>query len=88
MNTVLKDPRWPDRNRNVHSGGMNLLLGLPLKAKLPAEGMPEREVQGVVLWVAPLVADRKTVRGHRVRARCPHCAKEMSAGRLFQHVCN
>lgn len=49
----------------------------------------------VKVWVNPLVGEAEpgTYRRlakrstHRVMCECPHCGKQMSAGRLFQHSC-
>jgi hypothetical protein len=71
-------PRWP-----AHSGHVKALLGLDANAPLPADGMPERVVHGIAIWVAPLVKGRFAL---RVRARCPVCGTEVAAGRLYQHA--
>jgi hypothetical protein len=60
------------------------LLGLALGAPLPREGTPMRQVQGITVWVAPLVRGPKR---HRVLAHCPSCGRTVSAGRLKQHRC-
>ena len=84
--------------RNAHHPDIRTFLGLGPKAKLPVEGMPKREIQGVTIWVEPFVPvwkiDRYTGERvqtkssfHRVKAECPQCLKVLSAGRLFQHVC-
>lgn len=58
--------------------------------KLPAEGMPLRDIEGVQVYVAALKGE-KPQRGkrhtHRVIAICPECSQEMSAGRVHQHSC-
>lgn len=84
MKHIIKD----SRGRNAHSSQIKILLGLDQKAKLPKEGMPVREIQGIKVFVAPLDPARSRRRLHRVRAICPACGMEMSAGRLHQHVCN
>lgn len=57
--------------------------------RLPAEGLPEREVDGVKVWVAPLdpspTARRFKRSTHRLLCECPRCGKTMSFGRLAQH---
>lgn len=86
----ITDPRYPQHNWHVQSSGMKILLGLDPKAKLPVEGMPAREIQGITVWVEPLKGAAPTHgkrHAHRVMARCPVCSHEMSAGRLHQHVC-
>lgn len=85
--------------RSMHSSEMLEVLGV-VGGKLPREGLPARDVQGVQVWVAPFVPKiRKVWNGfqhvekevksstHRVRCKCPKCGAEMSAGRLFQHIC-
>ncbi len=86
---------------NAHSHHMKAILGLSAKAKLPAEGVAPQMISAhvtspsgigegitrVKVWVAPLDPTRSARRVHRVRAECPRCLKEMSAGRLFSHVC-
>jgi len=81
------DPRWPEHKRNVHDSGMKILMGLDPKAKWPAGGLPMRMVQGVFIYVRSLEDARERKEFHRVRAICPGCSREMSAGRLFQHKC-
>lgn len=80
--------RKPGRDDwNAQSGDMHELLGLGRTADLPAEGMPEREIQGVRVYVKPLDPATSHHRPHRVYVICPMCEKHMSAGRLHQHVC-
>lgn len=88
--TKIIDPRWPEHNRNVHSDGMKILMGLHPCKKWPLEGMPPRIIQGVKVWVKPIGPDPKQGwrrNTHRVMAQCPLCGFECSAGRLFQHKC-
>jgi hypothetical protein len=87
MKRFLRDPRWPDLNRHASSSGIKILLGLDPKAKLPRDGMPAREVQGIIIGVLPLDPRTSRRRVHRVYAVCPDCSKQMSAGRLHQHIC-
>lgn len=65
------------------------LLGLKRTAKLPKEGMPEREIQGVRVYVTP-----STSGGTRQRRSCKHrvfaicdCGQHVPTGRLHQHKC-
>lgn len=92
----MSHPNYVNPHRagwNVHSADMRELLGLDRKAKLPAEGMPQREINGIQTWVNPLVSEATRrdlgwpTRMHRVRCHCSDCGQEMSAGRLFQHKC-
>lgn len=93
MSTFLHNLVRP--SRNAHSPQVRAMLGLDSKAKLPVEGMPARVVQGIKVWVEPLVgaapknsAGRTAKRStHRVLAECPHCQQVLSAGRLHQHKC-
>jgi hypothetical protein len=71
---------------NAQSDDMRTMLGLPPKAKLPAEGMLPRDIQGFSVYVAPLDPARRRRRGHRVRAICPRCHVDISAGRVMQHM--
>lgn len=67
-------------------------LGLPPKAKLPVEGIDGQYVTTadgttVDVWVVPTPPGGNARGKHRARCACPRCGKEMSAGRLGQHVC-
>lgn len=57
-------------------------------SKWPDAGLPAREIQGITVWVNPIVRvpGHKSSK-HRVRCRCPSCGTEVSMGRLDQHVC-
>jgi hypothetical protein len=74
------------RGYNAHSHELLAMLGVK---KLPPEGMEMRTIQGIRVYVEPLVkrADGKKTSVHRVIAQCPQCFKVMSAGRMHQHVC-
>lgn len=75
------------RYGRAQAGDMLILLGVK---KLPKEGMPEREIQGVRVYVKPSTFnDRGTRRRglkHRVFAICD-CGQHVPVGRLRQHVC-
>jgi hypothetical protein len=84
-------PSW-----SAHSGDIMELLGLRRGGHLPVEGMEPRYIQNIKVWVTPvsLVTTFRNAAGikhksskHRVMAECPQCARQMSVGRLFQHVC-
>lgn len=92
----------PD-NYNAQNHHILPMLGIT-NAKLPREGLPPREVQGVrnyrrgdrvaeavfiTVWVKPSAAGEgmRGSRPHRIVCACPGCGREMSVGRLFQHVC-
>jgi len=55
--------------------------------RLPAEGMPERVIQGVRVYVKPLpplpLRQRQSL---RVMAIC-NCGRHVPVGRLHQHIC-
>lgn len=62
---------------------------------LPREGMAERTIQGVRVYVAPLVPGwgkrwcregGKCWQGLRVMAIC-QCGRHIPVGRLHQHIC-
>lgn len=80
---VIRDS-W---GRNAQSSELKTMLGLDPKAKLPADGMPAQEIQGYTVYIRPLDAKSSARRVHRVRAICPRCKKDLSAGRLHQHTC-
>lgn len=84
MNSNIIRDQW---GRNAQSHNVKKMLGLEPKAKLPKEGMPAREIQGITVYVRPLDAKTSARRLHRVRAICPHCNKDLSVGRLHQHTC-
>jgi hypothetical protein len=81
----------------AHSWAIKEHLGLRSEAKIPVDGMPRREIQGVTVYVVPLLGEAKKDSSwafsrayrrckHRVRAICPVCQKDLSAGRLNQHL--
>src|SRR5262245_43259257 len=79
------------RNRygtNIRSYELLPLLGLKPKGHLPTDGMPEREIQGVRIYVKPYVQrpPRHNASKHRVMAICK-CGRHISVGRLHQHLC-
>lgn len=67
-------------------------LGLGPKQKLPPEGMEESKFLptqwGLVeTWINPLSPNRRRgQKKHRTVVMCPKCAKQLSAGRLAQHM--
>ena len=74
-------------NQRASSDDMLALLGLDPDKHIPAAGLPPRDIQGITVYVRPLDPNRNRRRKlHRVRALCPTCGKDVSAGRLFQHV--
>jgi hypothetical protein len=83
--------------RNMWSGEMMKALGLKPGGHLPSEGLPEREIQGIRVYVKPATPTKITTNvfgthiwkssKHRVIAICPGCERHLSAGRLHQHIC-
>lgn len=73
--------------------------GMPARmlpgVRLDAQG--QKTPVEIRIWVAPFVPKfrpgwngapvRVKSSTHRVRCKCPGCGCELSAGRLFQHVC-
>lgn len=82
VNLFIHDPKHP--SYVAHSSTVNELLGLGPKGKIPVSGMPEREIQGITVWVRPLPPGTKQFR-LRVMCICPACQKVMPVGRLHQH---
>lgn len=55
---------------------------------LPVEGMPERIIQGVRVYVKPLPEGKPRQRQSlRVTAICDDCGKHIAVGRMHQHNC-
>ena len=73
----------------ANNGDMLEHLGLKRTAKLPKEGMPERLIQGVRVYVKPSESGGTRARRackHRVMAIC-ECGQHVPTGRLHQHKC-
>jgi len=85
---------------NVHGWALSAnqikaYFNLDYNEKWPAEGMDGVSVQGVWMYVKPLVPKEERVykwhyhtayhNWHRLTAVCPDCGKEVSYGRLAQH---
>jgi hypothetical protein len=85
----IRSPRNPERPASSHE--LNAMLGIPRGGKLPADGLPQRMVDGFLVSVEPLPERAPGERGkrstHRVLALCPTCCMTLSAGRLQQHEC-
>lgn len=76
----------------ANADDMYRLLGVT-SSTLPKEGMAERLIQGVRVYVAPIVAGwenrhgyHKGWQGLRAMAIC-ECGRHIPVGRLHQHVC-
>lgn len=68
----------------AQSGDMHRLLGVK---RLPDEGMQVRWIQGVQVYVKPIVRVKGTKSSrHRVYVIC-ECGRHVPAGRLHQHKC-
>jgi hypothetical protein len=82
MKTMIRSERYPQYT--AHSDEIHRLLGVK---RLPDEGMPERLIQGIRVYVKPIerVKGRKSSK-HRVMAIC-RCNQHLSVGRLHQHKC-
>jgi hypothetical protein len=83
---LTNDRGWPCHWRQLYEA-----LGVE-GTHLPAEGLPTRQIGNVWVWVeAKEMAHKEAVMDnmafvHRVRCRCPKCFKQLSAGRLHQHL--
>lgn len=76
----------PGRYRYADAHDMYALLGVK---SLPPEGMPERLIHGVRVYVKPLapkVGMRRNFQGLRVMAICK-CGQHLPVGRMHQHIC-
>jgi hypothetical protein len=87
----LIEGRW---GYAAQSSDMLRLLGVK---RLPPEGMPERLIDGVRVYVRPLafgpapcarwsLRPRRSFQGLRVMAICD-CGAHVAVGRMHQHVC-
>jgi len=83
--------------RAAHSHDIKVLMGFRAQDKLPWTGQKPFILQGVKVYIRPLegeaLRDSSWAYGrayrrmnHRVRAICPLCEKDLSAGRLNQHL--
>ena len=80
----INSPRYPHYAASSH----DILAMLGVK-KLPPEGMPERLIEGIRVYVRPLIPRpgvRRNFQGLRVRAIC-QCGRDVAVGRLHQHRC-
>lgn len=75
--------RRPGGGWNSQNHHMLALLGV---AKTPIAGMPPRDIQGVKVWVNSLADAKAKGEFHRIRCECPYCKRDLSVGRLHQHV--
>lgn len=76
-------------NRHADHSDLYRLLNLD-SDRLPVEGMPERLIQGVRVYVKPLppkINAHRNFQGLRVMAICA-CGVHVAVGRLHQHKCN
>jgi hypothetical protein len=76
------------RYRYANATDMYTYLGVT-QGSLPAEGMPERVIDGVRVYVRPLppkTGMRRNWAGLRVMAICD-CGRHLPVGRMHQHKC-
>lgn len=76
----------PGRFRYADAHDMYALLNV---TSLPIEGMPERVIHGVRVYVRPLPPHpelQRNFQGLRVMAICD-CGQHLAVGRLHQHKC-
>jgi hypothetical protein len=91
---VFQDGRT--MQKDAFASDIKELFGLKSTQHWPKEGMPERTIQGIRLYVNPLapLEDRTTIwRGRlarktmcRLMAVCPVCDRHVTYGRLHQHM--
>ena len=82
MKTMIRSERYPQWT--AHSDEIHRLLGVK---RLPDEGMSERLIQGIRVYVKPIVRVKgQKSSKHRVMAICK-CNQHLSVGRLHQHKC-
>ena len=82
MKNLIYSPRFPQYAAS--SDDMHAMLGVK---RLPDEGMPERLIQGIRVYVKPIVRVKGSKSSkHRVMAICK-CNQHLSVGRLHQHKC-
>lgn len=74
------------RGLNLHWWRLYQALGLNPKRHLPAEGLSERMVGNVPVWILSKQDAAAVGLFHRILCRCPDCGWEGSAGRLHQHL--
>lgn len=93
MSSYLRSPKY--LNAKASAWEVMEMLELSATSKLPAGGMAPRIIQGIEVWVEPLL-HRTAAPGvrlhkrstHRVLAKCPTCSRVLSVGRLHQHRCD
>lgn len=79
------------RYRYANATDMYNYLGIT-QSTIPVEGMPERLIDGVRVYVRPLPMKMSWARGRnwnglRVMAICDDCSRHMPVGRMHQHTC-
>ncbi len=91
--TRIKVVPWWNRDktaekRDATAWDMYQILTGRENGKLPVEGMSERDIEGVRVYVKPFVKTpgRRTMEGVRVIAIC-RCGQHVPVGRLNQHKC-
>ena len=72
---------------NMQSHHVKQLLGIKGKLPVDASGYGPWNIQGWQVYILGLAEARKAGLFHRVRAICPDCGADISAGRTHQHKC-
>jgi hypothetical protein len=75
--------------RKMHDPALKAAFGLDRRANWPDEGMPNRYIGNVQVWVQPKGEPLRRFK-HRAMAVCPYCYRVTTAGKLHQHIfaCN
>ena len=76
---------------NAQSEDVKRLFGLEPKQKWPRFGLKIIVVDGWKLWVDPIgfkyqIRKHSSFKQHRAMAQCPACGKNISIGRISQHI--
>jgi hypothetical protein len=73
------------RQRAMNHAQLCQALGLNPRKHLPDEGLPPRVLGNVLVWVVPRVPGTSQD-ARRTWCECPHCRKQLTAGKLQQHL--
>lgn len=85
----IRSNRYPNRPASAHE--VIAMLGIA-NGHLPVDGLLQRDIQGIKVYVRPLAGDAPTNHAGRrfslrVMAVCPACQRHVAASRLAQHRC-
>ncbi len=75
---------WDKASRPANEAEIKHMMGITPNKKWPNQGMPTKNIQGIVVYVTEL--GNPSGNFHRARAICPVCTRDVSAGRLAQHA--